>query len=136
MRWHTAQFLDPAVTGEPAGIAHQLSESRMVRMLIFNQARREDNARPHAPNDACQFDGVSNTNFKVRIAVQFDKFKPGTQEHGGPVRLNHPLSRRAVGSSFAARANHELRCATSVGFFRNDTATPKLDVVRVCAKGQ
>ncbi len=74
VRWHTTQFLHAAVTGEPAGVAHQLSEPRMIGMLVFDQARRQHDAGPHAPNDAGQFDGVGGADFEMRIAVQFDKF--------------------------------------------------------------
>ena len=97
MRRQVAQFLDAAITGQPAGIAHQLSQPRMIGMLIFDQARREHDARPHAADDARQFDCVSRANFKMRIAVQFDEFNCCAQKRGGFFRLGHPLFRRAVG---------------------------------------
>ena len=65
------QFLDAAVTGEPAGVAHELSQPWMIGVLVLHQARREDNARPNPPDDTCQFDGVGQANFKVRITVGF-----------------------------------------------------------------
>jgi hypothetical protein len=90
----------------------------------------------HAANDAGQLDRMSRANFKVRVTVQFDKFDRSTQEFGGPVRLKHPLGRRAMRPGFTARTDNKMGAAASTTFFRNDAAATEFDVVRVRAKGQ
>ena len=131
-----AKFLDATVTGEPAGITRELSQPRMIRMLVFDQARREHDTRPHTADDARQLDCVGSPNFKVRITVQFDKLNRCPEERGGFSRLGNPLSGRAVGCGFAVRANDKVRLAASTGFFRNDPAAPEFDIVGMRAEGQ
>ena len=68
----------------------------MIGMLVFDQARREHDAGPHAADDARQFDGVSGADFQMRVAVQFDEFNRCAQQRGGFFRLGDALLRRAV----------------------------------------
>jgi hypothetical protein len=47
----------------------------MIRMLIRNQAWREDNAGTLTPQNPGKFNGVRGFDFEVSISVQFDKFQ-------------------------------------------------------------
>ena len=130
------KFPDSAVTRQPAGVAHEPSEPRMVGMLVFHEAWREHNAGPQASNDACQLDRMSGANFKVRVTIQFDKFKRSAQEPGRPICLEHPLSRCAVGPGFAARTDDKVSGATSAGFLRNDAPATEFDIIGMRGKSQ
>ena len=105
-------------------------------MLVFNQARRKHDSRLCTADDACQFDCVGGANFKMRISVQFHKLNRCAEERGGIFCLGNALRRRAVSPCFTVRANDKMRRATGMGFFRNDTAASKLNVVGMRAEGQ
>ena len=88
----------------------------MIGMLVFDQTRREHDAGPHAPDDFCQFDGVSGANFQMRIAVQFDEFNRCAEQRGGFFCLGRALFGRAVRAGFAARTNDKMRFAAGTAF--------------------
>ena len=119
VRGQGAQFLHAAVTGEPGGVPHQLSEPRMVGVLVFNQARREHDARPHAPENTGQFDGVSDTDFEMGVAVELDEFERRAEQRGGFFCFGGSLRGRAVGCGFAARADDKMRRAAGARLARD-----------------
>ena len=90
----------------------------------------------HAADDARQFDGVGGANFKMRITVQFDKLNRCAEKCGGFFCLGNALCGRAMSPGFTARANDKMRRATGEGFFRDDAAASKFDVVGMRAEGQ
>jgi hypothetical protein len=49
VRRHVSQFRDAAITREPRRITHQTAQARVVGVLIFNHAGRENHRRSHTP---------------------------------------------------------------------------------------
>jgi hypothetical protein len=70
------------------------------------------------------------------VTIQLDKFNRCAKECSGFLRLGHALRRCAVSSSFAPRADNEMRRATGAVFFRDDATAAEFDVVGMRAEGQ
>ena len=107
----------------------------MIGMLVFHQARRQHDRRPHAPENGRQLDGVRGTDFKMGIAVELDEFQRRAQDLRGLFCLARCAVRRAVRAGLAARADDEVRRPARRGFRSAiDAAAPEFDVVGVRAK--
>ncbi len=136
MRRLPAQFLQSAIAGQPRGVAHQPAQSRVIGMLVFNDAGRQHDGRADAPDDFCQLDGVGGAHFQMRVAIEFKKFKSGAEQRGGFFGLGDALFGRAVTAGFAARADDKMCRAAGARFLRDDAATAEFDVVRMRAKSE
>ncbi len=51
----------------------------MIGMLVLDETRREDDTRPHAPQNARQGDGVSRPDFEVGIPIELDELDRGPE---------------------------------------------------------
>ena len=81
----------------------------MVRVLVLDEARRQDDRRPDPPEHARQPDRVRGADFQVRIAVQLDEFERRAEQRGSPLGLGVPLGGRAVRRRLAPRADNQVR---------------------------
>ena len=108
----------------------------MVGVLIFHQARREHDARPHAPENTGHANGVRNADIKMGIAAEIDKLQRRTEERRGLFRLGDPLRGCAMGGRFAARAHNKVRLTAGADLTRDNAAAPELDIIGMCPKSQ
>ena len=136
VRGGAAQLGHTAVARQPRGVAHQFAEAGVIGMLIVHKRRGKHDARPHAPQDAGELDGMGSADFEMGIAVEFDEFDRGAEQGRGASGFDVRLLGRAVAARFAARADDEMGGPAGARFVGDHAAAPELDVVRVGAEGQ
>jgi len=131
-----AQFLKAAVPSQPRRVPHQMSEPGVVRVLVFLQTGRQYDTRTHPPQNARQFDGVSDADLKAGVPVEYQEFHGRAEESGGLFCFGDSLGGRAMRARFAARTDDKMGDAASAGFTRHHAAASELDIIGMRAKGQ
>jgi hypothetical protein len=69
MRSQATQFFEAAVPSQPTRVSHELAETRMIGMLIRDQAGREHNAGTFTSQNPGKFDRVGGLCLKMRISI-------------------------------------------------------------------
>jgi hypothetical protein len=108
----------------------------VIGVLIFDQTGGKNNPRSHLANGRRQFNSVDRLHLQVGVPIQVNEPNRRTQQFGGLPRFNRPLFRSPVRGCFPSGADHEVGCAASAGFERNDSPAPEFNVVGMCAKRQ
>ncbi len=108
----------------------------MIRMLILDEARGENDARPHPAQNAGQRDGMGRPDFEVGVSIELDELDRRAEERRGSPRFSDALLGLAVRRRFAARAHDEMRRTPGKRLLHDHPAATELDVIRMCAEGQ
>src|ERR1051326_7384196 len=136
MRWRASQFRESAVTRESRGIAHELAEPPVIRMLVLHEAWREDESRTNPANDRGEFDGVRGADLEMRITVELEELDRDAENFRCLLRFNDALLRSAVRASLAMRTHDEVHCAASACLACDHAAAAELDVVGMSAESE
>ena len=108
----------------------------MIGVLVLDEARGEDDARPHAAQHASQRDGVSRPDLEVGVSIELDEFDRGAEQRGGSLRFSDPLLGPAVRRRLAARAHDKVRRTPGASLERDHSAAAELDVIGMRPEGE
>jgi len=136
VRFRSAQFFDTAITSQTRGIAHNLAQPVMIRMLVRRHAGGQNNCRPKSAEKACDGKRVCWAGFEAAIPVEFEKLGSGAQKLRRLFRFTGSFSRGAVRARLAARTNDKVSAAPGASRLNDNAAATKLDIIRMCAKGE
>src|SRR5215212_9314402 len=64
-----ANFSNPAITRQSRRIAHELSQSPMIGMLVLHQAWRENDTGLQTANDTGELNRVRGADFQMRVTI-------------------------------------------------------------------
>ena len=130
------QFLQPAITGEAGGIAHQPAQPAVVGVLVFHHRRRQDHGRLSSAQDAREENGMRGARLQMGVAVKLEEFHGGAQECRRFLGLGGPLGRGAPGSRLSPGADDKMGGPAALGFPGDYAPAAKLDVVGMGAKSE
>src|SRR5206468_10148166 len=99
----------PAVPRQPGRVADQAAEAVMIRVLVLDDGRRQDDGRPDPPEYARQPDRVRGADFQVGIAVELEELERRTEQRRTSLGLEGPLGGRAIRGRLAPRADDQVR---------------------------
>ena len=122
------------VARQAGGVAHDPPEPRVIRMLVFQETRRQDDARPQPPDDFGKLQGVLHALLQERIPVQDHELQGRPKDRGGFPGLERPLPGRAVRRRLPPGTDNQMRGTPRLRFACDDASAAKFNVVGMGAE--